>query len=90
MPPPAVRSSNDGQRGAREAANPPAVAFPNTLDDTNAGITPGYPQKAVLPPVSSRCQRAHQTRSNLWPCTPVPKKLIPPLTSNSEKRYLLE
>ncbi len=27
--------------------------------------------------------------SNLWPCTPVPKRIVQPFTSNSEKLYLL-
>jgi hypothetical protein len=41
-----------------ETTNPPDVAFHNSLDDGNAGITPGYPQSHSCHPISSRCQRA--------------------------------
>jgi hypothetical protein len=33
-----------------ETINPPGVAFHNSLDDTNASITPGYPQKPLCHP----------------------------------------
>jgi hypothetical protein len=38
-------------KGGQEAANPPAVAFQNTLDHGNAGITPGYPQNPICHPL---------------------------------------
>jgi hypothetical protein len=33
-----------------ETINPPVVAFHHSLDDTNASITPGYPQKPFCHP----------------------------------------
>jgi hypothetical protein len=41
-----------------ETTNLPVVAFHNSLDDTNAGITPGY-HKSSSVTISSRSQRAH-------------------------------
>jgi hypothetical protein len=66
------------------------VAFHNSLDDTNAGITPGY-HKSSSVTISSRCQRAHtKAKVTFGLVTPVPKKIAQPLTSNSEKLYLLK
>jgi hypothetical protein len=54
-------------KGGHQTTNPPAAAFHNSLDDGNASITPGVPTKSGLPPISSRCQRAYQTRVTFGP-----------------------
>jgi hypothetical protein len=38
------------------------MPFHNSLDDGNASITPKYRQNPLCHPISSRCQRAYQTR----------------------------
>ena len=56
------------------------VAGPRTawiLGRLRENSTSIMPTKSGLSHISSRCPREYQTRSNLWPSTPVPKKNRP-------------
>jgi len=73
-----------------ETTNIPIVAFHNSLDDTNPTFTPGYPQNRLchpLHPAASAHNKPGVTFAFVLLCQ---KKLIQPLTSDSEKLYLLK
>jgi hypothetical protein len=60
-----------------------------SLGDTNASITPAYHKSPSAIPFHPAANSHIQPEVTFGLVTPVPKKIVQPLTSDSEKLYLL-
>jgi hypothetical protein len=71
-----------------ESTNPSVVTFHNSLDDTNASVTPRYPQNPHRHPFHPAVKRHNKTGVTFSFVLLCRKNFILPLTSNSERLYL--